>query len=155
MPSSPSSPAPVTSAADISPADAAVIRPLGDAGTTSRFLLVVRTAGSGTQSVPFTATRTQGMPATGPVVVGSAEVAGDGQAEVFVLLDGGCCTQFWTIFRLVDGHLAQVNLSGRPVELPVGGTVAGSSGFKRTTTHGAVLLKYTGVSCGDLPEYAA
>lgn len=179
--------------------DVTVIKPVGNAGTTSRFMLVAQTA-SGTQNVTFTATSAQDMPSGGPEVVGSADAAGDGQAEIFVLVDKGCCKQFWTIFRLINGHLTQVTLAGKPVELAVGGTVTNSAGFScggsghdlvtygyqnesagtflatrdtyrwagarlvrvsrrqatiQATAPSAELARYTGVSCGDLPQYAA
>jgi hypothetical protein len=196
---SPSAGVPAPSAADLGPRsqpDVAVIKALGDAGTTPRFLLVVQTAASGTQNVTFTATSVQDT----PEVIGSADAAGNGLPEIFVLLDKGCCRQLWTIFRLVNGHLTQVTMAGKPVELAVGGTVADSAGFScggsahDLVTYGyrnesagkflatratyrwagarlvlvsrqqatiqaaapsAQLARYTGVSCGDLPQYAA
>jgi hypothetical protein len=135
-----------------------------------------------------------------PEVIGSADAAGNGLPEIFVLLDKGCCQQLWTIFRLVNGHLTQVTMAGKPVELAVGGTVMDSAGFScggsahDLVTYGyrnesagkflatratyrwagarlvlvsrqqatiqaaapsAQLARYTGVSCGDLPQYAA
>jgi hypothetical protein len=132
---SPSVPVPATSAAyAISDGDYAsaagplAISQLGNGALTSHFLLTARTVRSGTQSIPFTVTSTRDMPVAEPVVVGSADAAGDGATEIFVLVNEGCCKQVWTIFRLVHGHLAQVSLRGRPVELTVGDTV-GSSGF--------------------------
>jgi hypothetical protein len=111
------------------PAASVSIVPVGNARTTARFLLVVRTAAHGTQTVPFSATSATGMPPLGPVVVGAANAAKDGHTELFVLVDAGCCTEFWTIFRLVDGHVAQVKLVGAPVRLAVGGSVTDNGGF--------------------------
>jgi hypothetical protein len=111
------------------PAASVSIVPVGNARTTARFLLVVRTAVHGTQTIPFSATSATGMPPLGPVVVGAANAAKDGHTELFVLVDAGCCTEFWTIFRLVDGHVVQVKLAGAPVRLPVGGSVTDNGGF--------------------------
>lgn len=134
-PDSPSAPVPATSAAYASSdaeyasgAGPVAIRRLSNGALTSHFLLTAQTVHSGTQSIPFTVTQTRNMPAATPEVVGSADAAGDGATEIFVLVNEGCCKQVWTIFRLVNGHLAQVSLRGRPVELTVGDTV-GSSGF--------------------------
>jgi hypothetical protein len=103
--------------------------PVGHARTTFSFLLVVRTATHGTQTVPFSATSATDMSPLGPVVVGAANAAKDGHTELFVLVDAGCCTEFWTIFRLVNGHVVQVKLAGVPVRLAVGGTVTDNGGF--------------------------
>jgi hypothetical protein len=131
----PASPAPATSPAYATSDDAnatavgpTAIRHLGNGALTSRFLLTAWTVRSGARSIPFTVAQTRGMPAATPEVVGSADAAGDGATEIFVLVNEGCCKQVWTIFRLVNGHLTQVSLHGRPVELTVGDTV-GSSGF--------------------------
>lgn len=131
---SPAAPVPATSAyatSDGTYASAAgpvAIRRLGNGALTSHFLLTAHTVRLGTRSITFTVSQTRDMPAAEPLVVGSADAAGDGATEIFVLVNEGCCKQVWTIFRLVDGHLAQVSLRGRPVELTVGDTV-GSSGF--------------------------
>jgi hypothetical protein len=82
--------------------------PVGNARITFSFLLVVHTAGYGTQTVPFSAAPVTGMPPFGPVVVGAANAAKDGRTELFVMVDAGCCTEFWTIFRLVNGRILQV-----------------------------------------------
>jgi hypothetical protein len=111
------------------PAAPVSIVPVGHARTTFSFLLVVRTATHGTQTVPFSATSATDMSPLGPVVVGAANAAKDGHTELFVLVDAGCCTEFWTIFRLVDGHVVQVKLAGAPVRLPVGGSVTDNGGF--------------------------
>ena len=103
--------------------------PVGNARTTFSFLLVVRAAAQGTQTVPFSATSVTSMPPLGPVVVGAANAAKDGHTELFLMVDAGCCTEFWTIFRLVNGHVVQVRLAGAPVRLAVGGSVTDNGGF--------------------------
>ena len=177
----------------------ATIVPVGNAKTTSSFRLVVHLTRLGTQSVPFTATSMTGMPPNGPVIAGEADAAHDGHAQLFVLVDAGCCTEFWTIFRLVDGRVRQMTISGQPVRLAVGGTVMNNGGFscagpglvtyayqpgtaagtflatqdtyrwagatlvlashQQITIHGTAsdpaLTRYTGVSCGALPQYVS
>jgi hypothetical protein len=179
--------------------DTATIVPLGNARTTSSFTLVIHMTLAGTQTVPFTATSMADMPPHGPVIVGGADAAQDGRAELFVLVDASCCTEFWTIFRLVDGHVRQMTLSGQPVRLAVGGSAVDNGGFscngpdlvtyayhpgttadtflatrdtyrwsgatlvlaaqQQATIHGTssdrALAAYTGVSCGDLPQYVS
>ena len=122
------------------PAASATIVPVGNPKTTFHFLLVVRTPRYGTQTVPFTATSVKDMPPSGPVIVGAANAAKDGHTELFVLVDTGCCTQFWTIFRLVSGHIVQVDLSGAPVRLGVGGSVMDNGGF---SCDGKYLVTYS------------
>ena len=114
--------------------------PVGHARTTARFLLEVRTAAHSTQTVPFSATSVTGMPPLGPVIVGAANAAKDGHTELFVMVDAGCCTEFWTVFRLVDGHVVQVTLAGAPVRLAVGGSVTYNGGF---SCPGPSLVTYT------------
>lgn len=111
------------------PPTTVTIVPEGNIVNTFSFLLVVRTAGSGTQTVPFSATGARDMPPSGPVVIGSADAAGDGHPEIFVLVDRGCCSDFWTVFRSVNGHFQQVSIAGTPVRLAVGGTVMHNAGF--------------------------
>jgi hypothetical protein len=123
----------------VRPAARVAIVPVGNARTTTSFLLVVHTT-SGTQTVPFSATSAAGMPPFGPVIVGAADAAKDGHTELFVMVDAGCCTEFWTIFRLVDGHIVQVNLDGAPVRLAVGGSVMDNGGF---SCAGPYLVTYT------------
>jgi hypothetical protein len=82
-----------------------------------------------------------GLPAAAPVVVGSVDAAGDGTTEIFVLVNEGCCQQVWTIFRLDNGHLAQVTIAGKPAELAVG-TVSGNGGFScESTAHELLAYK--------------
>jgi hypothetical protein len=122
------------------PAASVSIVPAGNARTTFSFLLVVRTAAQGTQTVPFSATSVTSMPPLGPVVVGAANAAKDGHTELFLMVDAGCCTEFWTIFRLVNGHVVQVRLAGAPVRLAVGGSVTNNGGF---SCAGPNLVTYT------------
>ena len=122
------------------PTSTVSIVPAGNVRTTVHFLLVVRTTARGTQTVPFSATSVTGMPPLGPVVVGAANAAKDGHTELFVLVDAGCCTEFWTIFRLVNGHIVQVRLAGAPVRLAVGGSVTANGGF---SCSGPNLVTYT------------
>jgi hypothetical protein len=109
--------------------DTAAIVPVGNAKTTSQFMLVVQLTQLGTQTVRFTATSMTDMPPHGPVIVGAADAAHDGRAELFVQVDAGCCTEFWTIFRLVNGHVGQLTASGVPVAFAVGGSVLNNGGF--------------------------
>jgi hypothetical protein len=122
------------------PAATVSIVPVGNARTTFRFLLVVRTTAHGTQTVPFSATSLTGMPPLGPVVVGAANAAKDGHTELFVMVNAGCCTEFWTVFKLVNGHVVQVKLAGAPVRLAVGGSVTNNGGF---SCAGPNLVTYT------------
>ncbi len=111
------------------PAASVTLVPVGNAKTTFSFRLVVHTARYGTQTIPFSATSVTDMPPFGPVVVGAANAAKDGHTELFVLVNAGCCTEFWTIFRLVNGHVVQVRLAGAPVRIAVGGSVTDNGGF--------------------------
>ena len=83
----------------------------------------------GTQAVPFTAASQTAMPPHGPVLVGAADAAHDGHAELFVQVDAGCCTEYWAIFRLANGHVRQMTASGVPVAFAVGGSGLDSGGF--------------------------
>ena len=105
------------------------IVPVGNPQTTFKFLLVVYPTRLGKQTVPFTATSVLDMPPDGPVIVGVADAAHDGGQELFVQVDRGCCTEFWTVFRLVNGHVRQMSMSGQPVRLGVGGSVTAGGGF--------------------------
>ncbi len=139
---SPSAASPVAWAVDGpgQPTARVTLVPVGNAKTTFSFLLVVHTVRYGTQTVPFSATSVTGMPPLGPVVVGAANAAKDGHTELFVMVNAGCCTEFWTVFRLVNGHVVQVKLAGAPVRLPVGGSVTNDGGF---SCAGPNLVTYT------------
>jgi hypothetical protein len=119
--------------------DTATLEAVGNAESTSSFQLVVRLTGLGTQTVPFTATSARFMPPHGPVIIGAADAAHDGHAELFVQVDSGCCTEFWTIFRLVNGQVRQMIMAGHPVLIAVGGTVTDNAGF---SCAGADLVVY-------------
>lgn len=119
--------------------DTATLVAVGNAETTSSFQLVVHLTRLGIQTVPFTATSARFMPPHGPVIIGAADAAHDGQAELFVQVDSGCCTEFWTIFRLVNGQVRQMITVGHPVRIAVGGTVTNNAGF---SCAGADLVVY-------------
>lgn len=161
--------------------------------------LVVDMTTLGQQTVRFTGSPVLPGNTAAPTIAGSVDAGRDGHAEVFVKVDSGASTQFWTIFRLVGRRLRQVTSQGRPVRLAVGGSVTHQSGFRcdgaqfvtvsegtespgyTTWTYerdtfawsGAELVPvskrtgqvtsaqpgsrpaaYSGVSCGDLPQYA-
>jgi hypothetical protein len=124
-----------------------MIVPAGNPQTTSSFQLVVSLK-PGTQTVPFTATSVKDMPPGGPVIIGTADAAHDGHPELFVQVDAGCCTEFWTIFRLVDGRVRQMSISGQPVRLAVGGSVMNNGGF---SCDGPDLAVYT-YNAGDTAD---
>jgi len=109
--------------------DSAHVVPLGKGDFNTKYLLVVRMTRLGIQKIPFTAAPADKMPPTGPRVVGYVDADSDGRAEIFVRVDSGASTQFWTIFKLVNGRVRQVTTSGRPVRLSVGGSVMDNSGF--------------------------
>lgn len=119
--------------------DTATLVAVGNAESTSSFQLVVHLTQLGTQTVPFTATSARFMPPYGPVIIGAADAAHDGHAELFVQVDSGCCTEFWTIFRLVNGQVRQMIMAGHPVSIAVGGTVTNNAGF---SCAGADLVVY-------------
>ena len=119
--------------------DTATLEAVGNAQSTSSFQLVVHLSGLRTQTVPFTATSARFMPPHGPVIIGAADAAHDGHAELFVQVDSGCCTEFWTIFRLVNGQVRQMIMAGHPVLIAVGGTVMNNAGF---SCAGADLVVY-------------
>ena len=121
--------------------DSAHVVPLGKGDLNTKFLLVVHMTRRGIQKIPFTAAPSIKTGLTGPRLVGSVDADSDGRAEIFVMVDSGASTQFWTIFKLVDGHVTQVTMSGRPVELPVGGSVMDNFGFSCNRPH-ADLVTY-------------
>jgi hypothetical protein len=121
--------------------DSARVEPLGKGDLNTKYLLVVQMTRLGIQKIPFTAAPSGKMPPTGPRVVGSVDADSDDRAEIFVMVDSGASTQFWTIFKLVNGRVMQVTTSGGPVQLPVGGTVMHNSGFSCHRPH-ADLVTY-------------
>lgn len=116
--------------------------PLGTGDHSTRFLLVVPMTRLGTQKIPFTAAPAIKMPPAGPRVAGSVDADSDGRAEIYVMVDSGASTQTWTIFKLLNGHITQVTMSGRPVQLPVGGSVMDNFGFSCNGPH-ADLVTYS------------
>jgi hypothetical protein len=112
--------------------DTITIVPAGRAKTTSSFLLVVQLTKLGTQKVPFTATSQTDMPPHGPVIIGTADAAHNDHAEIFVQVDSSCCSEFWSIFRLVNGRIRQMTIAGYPVAIAVGGSVMNNGGFSCT-----------------------
>jgi hypothetical protein len=112
--------------------DTITIVPAGRAKTTSSFLLVVQLTKLGTQKVPFTATSQTDMPPHGPVIIGTADAAHNDHAEIFVQVDSSCCSEFWSIFRLVNGRIRQITIAGYPVAIAVGGSVMNNGGFSCT-----------------------
>ncbi len=107
----------------------ATIVPQGPALSTSSFLLVVGLTTGATQAIPFTAMSARDMPPLGPVVIGWTSASGTGSREIFVQVGQGCCAESWAIFRLVNGHLRQISLAGRPALLTVGGGPVSGGGF--------------------------
>ncbi len=68
-----------------------------------------------------------------PVLPGSTDaptIAGTVGTEIFVKVDAGASTQFWTIFKLVEGRIQQVTVKGQAAHLAVGGSVTYQSGFR-------------------------
>jgi len=128
--------------------DSARIVALGKGDRNTRFELVVKMSSLGTQRVPFTAAPALKLPPNGPRIVGSVDADADGRAEIFVMIDTGASTQFWTIFKLVNHRITQVTMAGRPVRLSVGGSVMDISGFSCShsrgdfTTYGYGALTY-------------
>jgi hypothetical protein len=122
--------------------DSAHVVPLRKGDLNTKFLLVVQLTSRGIQKIPFTAAPSGKMPPTGPRVIGAVDLDSDGRAEIFVLVDSGASTEFWTIFKLVNGRVTQVTTAGRPVQLPVGGTVMDNFGFSCDRTH-AELVTYS------------
>ena len=153
----------------------------------------------GRQIVRFTGSPILPGNTAAPTIAGSVDADRDGHAEVFVKVDSGASTQFWTIFRLVGGQIAQVTVKGTPLRLAVGGSVTHQDGFRclgaklvtvaeetappnyivwtyqrdtlawersalvvvseqtgqiRSSRVAVPPAAYTGVRCGDLPQYA-
>jgi hypothetical protein len=122
------SPTPTPSGVSSSPVSATIV-PVGHAHTTTSFRLVVRMKTGGTQTVPFTASNAEVIPPKGPEVVGIVGAGPGRQAAIFVLIDSGASTQFWTIFTMDGGHIVQATMSGQPLRLAVGGSVMEDGGF--------------------------
>jgi hypothetical protein len=161
--------------------------------------LVVDMTTLGQQTVRFTGSPVLPGNTAAPTIAGSVDAGRDGHAEVFVKVDSGASTQFWTIFKLVGRRIRQVTSQGRPVRLAVGGSVTHQGGFRcdgaqfvtvseateppqytawtyerdtfawsgaelvpvskrvgqvTSAQPGSPPAAYSGVSCGDLPQYA-
>jgi hypothetical protein len=127
----------------------ATIVPVGNPRTTNNFQLVVSMSTGGTQTVPFTAQTAVVMPPKGPVVVGIADAGPDRQAAIFVLVDSGAATEFWTIFTPVHGRVTQATMSGRPLSLSVGGSVLVNSGFACGAGGDLVSYGYSNANSAD------
>ncbi len=57
-----------------------------------------------------------------PVLAGNTAaptIAGAVGTDVYVKVDAGASTQFWTIFKPVGGRIRQVAIKGQPVRIPV------------------------------------
>jgi hypothetical protein len=62
-----------------------------------------------------------------PDILGVADVDRDGRGEVFVKVDQGASTEFFTIVRVVAGRLTQMRLGGEPLKLALFGSVTHNS----------------------------
>jgi hypothetical protein len=161
--------------------------------------LVVDMTTLGQQVVRFTGGPVLPGNLDAPTIAGSADAEQDGHADIFVKVDSGASTQFWTIFKLAGRHIRQVTSQGQPVRLAVNGSDTHQGGFRCdgavfvTVSEGVELPGYTtwtyerdtyawsgaelvlvskrtgqvtsarpgsppaaysGVSCGNLPQYA-
>ena len=92
--------------------------------------LVVDMTRLGQQTVRFTGSVLLPGNAAAPTIAGSVDADRDGHAEIFVKVDSGASTQFWTIFKLAGRHLRQVTTQGKPVRLAVNGSVTHQGGFR-------------------------
>ena len=129
--------------------DSARIVPLGKGDRNTRFQLVVKMSSLGTQRIPFTAASAIKSPPNGPQIVGSVDADSDGRAEIFIMIDSGAATQFWTIFKLVNHRITQVTIAGQPASLSVGGSVMDNSGFSCGRPRGdLVIYGYGALSFG-------
>jgi hypothetical protein len=161
--------------------------------------LVVDMTTLGQQVVRFTGGPVLPGNLDAPTIAGSADAERDGHADIFVKVDSGASTQFWTIFKLAGRQIRQVTSQGQPVRLAVNGSDTHQGGFRcegavfvtvnegvelpgyttwsyerdTYTWSGAELVlvskrtgqvtsarpgsppaAYSGVSCGNLPQYA-
>ena len=92
--------------------------------------LVVDMTTLGQQAVRFTGSPVLPGDTAAPTIAGSGDAGRDGHAEVFVKVDSGASTQFWTIFKLAGRQIRQVTSQGRLVRLAVGGSVTHQGGFR-------------------------
>jgi hypothetical protein len=56
-------------------------------------------------------------------VLGVVDINHDGYGEIFIEIDHGASTRFFTLFRLIGEQMVQITLDGRPVSMPLGGSV--------------------------------
>ena len=92
--------------------------------------LVVDMTTLGQQAVRFTGGPVLPGNTAAPTIAGSVDADRDGHAEIFVKVDSGASTQFWTIFKLVGRQIRQVTSQGQPVRLAVNGTLTHQDGFR-------------------------
>jgi hypothetical protein len=92
--------------------------------------LVVDMTTLGERTVRFTGGPALPGNTAAPTIAGSADADRDGHAEIFVKVDSGASTQFWTIFKLVGRQIRQVTSQGQPVRLAVNGSVTHQDGFR-------------------------
>jgi len=130
--------------------DSALIVPLGKGVRNTRFELVVKMSSLGTQRIPFIAASEIMTPPNGPRIVGSVDADSDGRAEIFIMIDSGASTQFWTIFKLVHRRVTQVTIADQPARLAVGGSAMDGSGFSCGRPRGDLVI----YGYGALPAVA-
>lgn len=106
--------------------------------------LVVDMSTLGQQSVRFTGDPVLPGNTAAPTIAGSADADRGGHAEIFVKVSSGASTQFWTIFKLVRGHIRQVTSQGQPVRLAVNGSVTHQGGFRCDGTQFVTVSEATG-----------
>jgi hypothetical protein len=91
--------------------------------------LTVDMTSLGKQSVDFSGSPMD-VVGPAPTIVGSVDADRDNHAEIFVKVDAGASTQFWSIFKLVGGQVVQDTVDGHPVRLALGGTVTHQGGIR-------------------------
>ncbi len=70
-----------------------------------------------------------------PAILGIVDVDKDGYSEIFVQVDQGASTAFFTVIKLVNGRLTQVTLDGQLARLALGGSVMHISSLGCTNGH--------------------
>ena len=61
-------------------------------------------------------------------MVGGADAGGDAAEEIWVRVGSGASSTILALFRFRECELVAVTLNGEPAELPVGASVANTSG---------------------------
>ncbi|HEX6524094.1 MAG TPA: VCBS repeat-containing protein [Streptosporangiaceae bacterium] len=117
-------------------------------GYTKNWELVVDMTSLGRQTIRFTGSPVLPGSTDAPTIAGSVDADADGHAEIFVKVGSGASTQFWSIFKLVGRHIAQVTSNGQPARLAVGGSVTHQGGFRCdgtrfVTVNAGVARSYT------------